>query len=53
MCGYADETVVESERLLQKLEGKPGRSDNMVGLESVKASTKETVYESGRMKVNL
>lgn len=37
----------------RNFEGKPGRSDSTVGLESVKASPKETVYESGRVKVNL
>lgn len=37
----------------KSFKGKSERSDSMVGLESVKASPKETVYEFGRMKVNL
>lgn len=37
----------------KSFKGKSGRSGSMVGLGSVKTSPEKTVYESGRMKVNL
>lgn len=37
----------------KSFKGKPGKSDSVVGLESVKTSPEKTVYVSGRMKVNL